>query len=256
MPSPLLRVSRYVQRMSARRVFQRTQAIRLDRPLISFTFDDFPRSALLNGGTILKRFGLTGTYFTAMGLIGKDSPSGQIAGVDDLRKALEDGNELGCHTYAHCHSWQTPTSEFEESVKLNGAAIGELVPGFRFTSFSYPISEPRPLSKRAVSKYFQCCRAGGQTLNKRTADLNQLAAYFLERSKNGLQEVRELIDQNKQDCGWIIFATHDITDNPSPYGCTPEFFEKVVKYAVDSGAEVLPVIQALKRIQSSERSEA
>ena len=85
--------------------------------------------------------------------------------------------------------------------------------------------------------------------------MNQLAAYFLERSKNGLQEVRELIDQNKQDCGWIIFATHDITDNPSPYGCTPEFFENVVKYAVESGAEVLPVIQALKRIQSSERSE-
>ena len=75
MPSPLLRVSRYVQRMSARRVFQRTQAIRLDRPLISFTFDDFPRSALLNGGAILKRMGLTATYFTAMGLIGKDSPS-------------------------------------------------------------------------------------------------------------------------------------------------------------------------------------
>ena len=256
MPSPLLRVSRYVQRTSARRVFQRPQAIRLDRPLISFTFDDFPRTALLNGGAILKRFGLTATYFTAMGLIGKDSPSGQIAGVDDLMKALEDGHELGCHTYAHCHSWQTPTSTFEESVRLNGAAIGEVVPGLRFASFSYPISEPRPLTKRAVAKHFQCCRAGGQTLNKRTADLNQLAAYFLERSKNGLQEVRELIDQNKQDCGWIIFATHDITDNPSRYGCTPEFFENVVKYAVESGAEVLPVIQALKRIQSSERSEA
>jgi peptidoglycan/xylan/chitin deacetylase (PgdA/CDA1 family) len=256
MPSPMLRVRRYLQRTSARRVFQRPQAIRLDQPLISFTFDDFPRSALLNGGAILKRFGLNATYFTAMGLIGKDSPSGQIAGVDDLRKASEDGHELGCHTYSHCDSWQTPTSTFEESVKLNSATIGEVVPGLRFASFSYPISEPRPLTKRAVSKYFQCCRAGGQRLNKGTADLNQLAAYFLERSTNGLQEVRELIDQNKHECGWIIFATHDITDNPSQYGCTPAFFENVVRYSVDSGAEVLPVIQALKRIQSSERPAA
>jgi len=243
-----------MQRTSASHVFQRRQVIRLDRPLISFTFDDFPRSALLNGGAILKKFGLTATYFTAMGLIGKDSPSGEIAGVDDLVNAVKDGHELGCHTYAHCNSWETPTSTFEESVKLNGAAISEVVPGLRFASFSYPISEPRPLSKRAVSKYFQCCRAGGQTLNRRAADLNQLAAYFLERSKNGLQEVRELIDQNKQDRGWIIFATHDVADNPSRYGCTPEFFKNVVKYAVDSGAEVLPVIQALKRIQRSEVS--
>ena len=137
----------------------------LDRPLISFTFDDFPRTALLNGGAILKRFGLTATYFTAMGLIGKDSPSGPIENEEDLIKALEDGHELGCHTYSHCHSWTTPTSTFEESVNLNGVALGELVPGHQFKSFSYPISEPRPLTKRAVSKYFQCCRAGGQTLN-------------------------------------------------------------------------------------------
>ena len=254
MPGPLVKVRRYVQRKSARLVFQRPQTIQLDRPLISFTFDDFPRTALINGGAILKRFGLTATYFIAMGLIGKDSPSGPIENEEDLIKALEDGHELGCHTYSHCHSWTTPTSTFEESVHLNGVALGELVPGHQFKSFSYPISEPRPLTKRAVSKYFQCCRAGGQTLNTRTADLNQLAAYFLERSKNGLQEVRELIELNREECGWIIFATHDVTENPSPYGCTPEFFEDVVQYAVDSGAQILPVVQALERIQSSELS--
>src|SRR5207247_9743139 len=26
------------------------------------------------------------------------------------------GHELGCHTFAHCHSWDTKTKEFERSI--------------------------------------------------------------------------------------------------------------------------------------------
>jgi peptidoglycan/xylan/chitin deacetylase (PgdA/CDA1 family) len=251
---PWRRLGGYVERNSARGLFRKRLSIRTEQPLISFTFDDFPRSAFVAGGAILTRFGLSGTYYTSLGLLGKDSPSGQISTLDDLRRASEQGHELGCHTFSHCHSWRTRTDAFESSIIQNRAALGELVAGVQFESFSYPISEPRPMTKRAVSKHFLCCRAGGQTLNAGTADLNQLAAYFLERAKGDIQAVKDLIDMNREVRGWIIFATHDVTPHPSPYGCTPEFFGEVVQYAVESGARVLPVVKALEAIRGSEIS--
>lgn len=230
---------------SARWLFRRPRAVRLQRPMISFTFDDFPRTALTAGGAILNRYGLSATYYVALGLMGKDSPSGPICNSGDLVTLLEQGHELGSHTFSHCHSWDTEGETFEASIVENEIALSKLLPGAKFESFSYPIGEPRPMTKRRTGKHFPCCRAGGQTFNSGTADLNQLAAFFLERSKGGLQSIKDLIDRNRESRGWTILATHDISPDPSPYGCTPKFFEEVVQYAVNSGAYILPVARAL-----------
>jgi peptidoglycan/xylan/chitin deacetylase (PgdA/CDA1 family) len=245
------RIHSFYKRRAASVVFRRPLAIRSPYPLISFTFDDFPRSAFLAGGAILSRYGLSGTYYTSLGLMGKDGPSGLLYCGDDLRALIEQGHELGCHTFSHCHSWETERAVFENSIIQNRAALNKLIPGAEFKSLSYPISEPRPMTKRAMAKHFQCCRGGGQTLNVGRVDLNQLAAYFLEKSRENIQAVKNLIDLSQAARGWIIFATHDVSSTPSPYGCSPAFFEDVVRYAVDSGARVLPVARALEVIRSS-----
>jgi hypothetical protein len=214
--------------------------------LISFTFDDFPQSALLMGGAILNRFGLAGTYYASLGVLGSETPSGKIFVASDLTTLFEKGHELGCHTFSHCDSWNTETSVFENSLIENRAALSRLVPGAEFRSFSYPISLPRPRTKAKTADYFLSCRGGGQTLNVGNADLNQLSAYFLEKSRDNIQAVKNLIDRNRQACGWLIFATHDVSDTPTPFGCTPAFLESVVQYAIGSGALILPVAKALE----------
>src|SRR5258706_6793963 len=244
------RLHGFYQRKASSLLFRRPMAFRSEQPLISFTFDDFPRSALLTGGAILNGFGLSATYYAALGLMGKVAPSGQIFGADDLATLFDHGHELGCHTYAHCDSWETDTATFENSILENRSALSRLVPGADFKTFSYPISLPRPLTKATVAGHFLGCRAGGQTFNVGQADLNQLSAYFLEQSRNDIQAVKNLIDRNGQEGGWLIFATHDVAEQPTPFGCTPEFFEQVVRYAVDSGARILPVIQALEALDA------
>ena len=238
-------VQNYYKRNSARWLFKRPLVIQPQRPLISFTFDDFPRTALSAGGAILKSYGVCGTYYVSLGLLDKDSPSGPICVADDLTTLLEQGHELGCHTFSHCHSWETKRGTFEASIIQNRVALGRLVPGAEFKSFSYPISEPRPMTKWKAGRYFSSCRSGGQTFNVGTADLNQLAAYFLEKSRGRAQAIKDLIDANREARGWAIFATHDISPAPSPYGCSLEFFEEVVQYAVNSEACILPVAKAL-----------
>jgi len=222
--------------------------ISLQKPLISFTFDDFPHSALMAGGAILNRFGLAGTFYASFSLVDKETPSGQIFCLDDLTTLFEQGHELGCHTFSHCDSWNTDPRTFEDSVVENRAALKEILPDAEFMSFSYPIEMPRPRTKGRIAPYFLSCRGGGQIINTGRTDLNQLSAFFLEKSRDNPQAVRDLIDLNQKERGWLIFATHDISDNPTQFGCTPEFFEHIVRYAVSSGAHILPVAKAIEAL--------
>lgn len=217
-------------------------------PYITFTFDDFPRSALYKGGEILIQFNLHATYYASFGLMGTEAPVGTIFVPDDIKELLAQGHELGCHTFAHCHSLETSPNVFEDSIIKNNRALDKIAPGAKFSSFSYPISGPRLDTKRRVGKHFCCSRGGGQIFNADVADLNLLKAFFLEKSRDNSGFVKEIIDRNCRDRGWLIFATHDISKTPSPFGCTPSFFEDIVKYSLDSGARILPVAKAVDAI--------
>ena len=243
-PPFLTRLRGQYQRLTARSFARRPFTISTLTPLISFTFDDFPRSALLTGGAILQSFGLAGTYYASLGLMGREAPTGPIFLSEDLKLLFEQRHELGCHTFGHCHAWDTQPSVFEDAVIQNRQALSEFVPGASFRTFSYPISVPRARTKRRISKYFTCCRCGGQTFNTGIADLNYLSAFFLEKGRDKPEIAKSLIDQNRRARGWLIFATHDICEDPTPWGCTPGFFEEIVRYAVNSGAQILPVLQA------------
>lgn len=238
------------RRASARFFAKRPFAIATQTPIISFTFDDFPRSALLTGGAILHSFGLAGTYYASLGLMGLQAPTGAIFLPEDLKLLFEQGHELGCHTFSHCHAWDTEPRDFENAIIQNRQVLKELVPEACFKTFSYPISVPRAETKLRVSKYFECCRCGGQSFNSKNADRNYLSAYFLEKSRDNPEAIKRLIDQNSRYRGWLIFATHDISKDPTPWGCTPSLFEEIVRYAVNSGARILPVFQAYETLRA------
>jgi len=244
----------WYKRHAAKTVFKKIVSINPPVPYISFTFDDFPQSALRTGGEILKSHGFGGTYYTSLGLLGSDSPSGRVCTADDVIDAFENGHELGCHTFAHCHSWDCNFQEFEDSILKNQAELARMIKGASFRSFSYPISLPHPYIKRACARHFECCRAGGQAPNTGRTDLNQLAAYFLEKAAGSADTVKAMIDLNCRSKGWLIFATHDVSENPSQFGCTPRFFEEVIRFAANSGARILPVVEALEALQSSPAS--
>jgi len=220
----LFRGSRVLARWTARRLARRPFRMPAGRPLVSFTFDDFPRSAWLAAGPILGRYGISATYYASLGLAGTEGPSGRHFVEGDLREILAAGHELGCHTHAHCPSWA------------------------RFRSLSYPVSPPRAATKRLMSERFLCCRGGGQTHNAGEIDLSYLRGYFLEQAGGAIPPLAEAIASSASAGGWLILATHDVATAPSRYGVTPEFLEHAVQLARASGAEVLPVAAAWDRI--------
>lgn len=174
-------VSKY-QRIITKHLYCRMVPMKSTVPIISFSFDDAPRTAFTNGADILKAHGADATFYVSLGMLSADSPSGVIASQSDLQRVLEEGHELGCHTFDHNHPWETNTELFVQSVLKNRQALSNGLPGTVFKTLAYPFWCPRPATKRRVGELFQCCRGGGnQTFNCGTmADYNFLEAYFLD----------------------------------------------------------------------------
>jgi peptidoglycan/xylan/chitin deacetylase (PgdA/CDA1 family) len=228
---------------------RRPAVLDLARPIVSFTFDDAPRSAFEHGGAIVRAHAGRGTYFVSLGLLAKTSEIGPIADADHLAAAIDHGHELGCHTFDHLDAWCCSPSDYLASIDRNQQALDTLFPGYRFHSFAYPKNGATLAVKIPLSHRFASCRGGGQTFNAGRIDLNLLHACFLDRRAHAdLDFARRLIELNAAARGWLIFAAHDITDDERPFACQPRLLEKVVQLACDSGAELIPMYEALRKI--------
>lgn len=244
-----LRVANKVRRTLTSAMHRRPFAWAARRPCISFTFDDFPASASREGGAILEAQGVVGTYYLSLGLMGRPSPSGVIADADDVTDALARGHEIGCHTHGHLDGTLVRPAEFVASIDANRRAFGELVPGGRLESFAYPLDGPSLRVKAAVKQHYRTLRGSGQRFNTGTIDLALLDAYFLDaRNADDLRGVAAVIEANARARGWLVFATHDVSDKPSRYGCSRDFLRSVVDLACRSGAFVGTVGQVCDEV--------
>src|SRR5215831_13736761 len=123
-PSNLVtRATGKIRRLLAAKLSRRVVSVKLSIPIISFTFDDAPKSAFDVGREILKDHGARATYFISLGLLGAETEVGKIASASDLARVVEGGSELGCHTFDHLDAWYTPSNAFMESVARNRQAL-------------------------------------------------------------------------------------------------------------------------------------
>ena len=224
-----------------------------DRRIISFTFDDVPDSAESTGAKILERYGFHGTFYIAGGLVGSVETHRQLITEDGLRRLAEAGHDIGCHTYAH---WNVPSvgaRDLAVDLDRNHAYLHGIEPnrvGRR--NFAYPYCASSMRSRGLFADRFATCRSGGERINRDAVDLAFLEAVEIRQPEQHSQQLTRWIDDLVANPGWLIFYTHDISDRPTPFGCTPETFEKLVSHAAQSGAEVLSIRDALAHIGAEE----
>jgi hypothetical protein len=92
-----------------------------------------------------------------------------------------------------------------------------------------------------IGNEFLCCRGIFPGVNTSPIDLNLLRANSLYSGNFDIEAVKRLFKENEERKGWLIFYTHDVSDKPSPYGCTPEQFKSVVDCASKMKNLVSPV---------------
>jgi peptidoglycan/xylan/chitin deacetylase (PgdA/CDA1 family) len=241
-----------VTRTLASRFARRELRLASDVPLVSFSFDDAPRSALHVGARILQAHGARGTYYLSLGLLGTTSELGPIADRADVERAVANGHELGCHTHDHHDAWTASARTYIESVERNRVALASWLPQQQLRSFAYPKNGATLGVKSSLAARFECCRGGGQTFNAGTADLNLLNACFIDRRASmDLGSLRSLVERNAEQRGWLIFAAHDIGEDSSPFACSPQTLEALLRMSLDTGANVLPVAAACARLRAA-----
>jgi peptidoglycan/xylan/chitin deacetylase (PgdA/CDA1 family) len=217
-------------------------------PMISFTFDDFPRSALTVGGRMLTDHGWRGTYYGAMGLMGRTTSAGPMFTRVDLDDLLRAGHELACHTFDHTSCLSVSTGRFVDGCADNRRMAATMLSGYQLQHFSFPHGHVTLAAKHALRSAYDTCRSTEWGINSDPVDLGFLRANPLY-SRFAIGTVKQLICANSRANGWLVLYTHDVAVNPSPYGCTPEYFEEVLVCALESGADVLTIRDAAGRYQ-------
>jgi peptidoglycan/xylan/chitin deacetylase (PgdA/CDA1 family) len=241
----LTRAARSAEVRLARNVPFNALDTRLAEPVVSFTFDDFPRSALHEGGRVLRERGWTGTYFAAGSFCGRRVDGLDYFDRDDLVQAAEQGHEIGCHTFGHLRLPEARSDEIEADLQRNADFVAEALPGYRLSSFAYPFGDLRLGQKAQIARRFPICRGIWPGLNRGRMDFAQLKAVSLESRMGEEVDVGAWLDRAQAERGWLIFFTHDVSDNPSPYGSSRRTFETVADAVAHRGIRVLPVKNAV-----------
>ena len=241
----LSRVAKAAQVRLARNVERNGLDTRLAGPLVSFTFDDFPRSALHEGGRVLRERGWAGTYFVAGSFCGRRVDGLDYFDRDDLVRAAAEGHEIGCHTFGHLRLPEAGPAEIEADLRRNAAFVAETLPHHRLSSFAYPFGDLHLAQKAQIARRFPICRGIWPGLNAGRMDFAQLKAVSLERRMSEGFDVEAWLDRAEAERGWLIFFTHDVSDEPSPYGSSRRAFEAAADAVVRRGMRVLPVKNAV-----------
>lgn len=224
--------------------------LNLKQPLLTFCFDDYPLTALEAGGSILENEGCRGTFFASFGLAGRETPVGLVGEIKDLISCIHRGHELGCHTYEHLDCARLTSKELEEDCGKNLMTLKQFNQ-IEMKNFAFPYGKYNRRTRVAVSRLFTSGRSTINGVNYGIIDLGLLKCAPLY-SRFRLDQVEALLDLAVKRCGWLIFRTHDVRHNPSPYGCTAQYFEKVLRKSLALGFDIKPIgsgIEEVKRVR-------
>ncbi|SFV37218.1 Peptidoglycan/xylan/chitin deacetylase, PgdA/CDA1 family [Devosia crocina] len=220
-------------------------------PIVSFTFDDVPDTALSAGARILEAHEARGTFYIAAGLLGREEADRRLIGAEGCRELARRGHEIGCHTFAHGNLRDLSRRELTRDLDRNREALAEIVPGPAPRNFAYPYNSAALRHRPALSQRFRSARGGVTGINRGPTDRTYLRSFPLQQPETSVGQLHAVIDELVRAPGWLIFFGHDLAETPTPYGCTPQSFEALVRHARDSGCTILTIDQALDRFAAA-----
>lgn len=219
------------------------------RAIVSFTFDDFPKSAVDTGADILDGANAKGCYYACTGLAKKVNATGTLFDENDLNNLHAAGHEIGAHTHNHLDCSQNPVTTVLDDIQRNLNTLKEMGHTAPITQFAYPYGETKYTLKKALIPLFPSVRGILPGVNGRGSDLMQLRAMELTPDSSTTDRAAAAIEAAANDPKWIIIFTHDVSEKPSPFGTTPAALRQLVTLAKDSGAEILTPTAALAKLE-------
>lgn len=248
MPDALEAMGSLIDRVSNRLIWKmapRTRTVATDVPIVSFTFDDVPDTALTHGAAILEKYDAHGTFYIAGGIEGLVEPDRTLISREGSLELFRRGHEIGCHTFAHrrVRSYGSALADDLDKSARYLRGIGIPRPA---TSFAFPYNAAWPPARRELASRYRTCRGAGEAINRGAVDPLMLQAVEIRQPEEHAHGLTCWIEEVVNNPGWLIFFTHDITETPTPFGCTPGTFEHLVRHAHQRGCRILTIEAAAR----------
>ncbi|MGJ3230447.1 MAG: polysaccharide deacetylase family protein [Oceanicaulis sp.] len=248
---PASGVTGKLRRIAARTLAVRPMKIALERTIVSFTFDDFPKSAAVAGAEILQARGWRGTYFATGAFAGGETHLGRMYETADLIRLDAAGHEIACHTFSHSDSAAQGDQATAADCARNRAFLRLAGHDGALETFAFPYGEAAVRAKPRLLETYRALRGVRPGVNRTGADRGLLKAVPLDGGEAGLERALDWIEDAALKPGWLIFYGHDVRAEPGPWGCTPAFLERVCETVARARFEVLPMRAALDRIKAA-----
>jgi len=216
-------------------------------PMVSFTFDDVPKSAATVGAPMLEEYDARGTFYIAGGLVDQWSGHWVGASADDIVGLHRSGHELACHTFSHTRMSDLDEAALTAEAETNRRYLLSLDPSIKIENFAYPYGFGSVSRKRQLGKTYHSSRGILPGVNSGTIDLHFLRSTPLIERDINRDEIDRAFDEAAAKCGWLIFYGHDVGPVPSPYGCSPSLLRHALEAASRRKIQILTVAEALRR---------
>src|SRR4051794_5912421 len=215
-------------------------------PMVSFTFDDLPKSAVTTGADLLEAHGARGTFYVSGGLVGVGTPYWAAGDAADVLSLHRRGHEIGCHTFSHQRACDLDVSSLAGEIMRNRAYFRALDAEIETQTFAYPYGYGSFGRKHQLKDQFQTCRGIVPGINSGDVDLQFLRAMPLINRQMDRVGIERAFDAAETNNGWLIFYGHDVTEKPSPWGCSPALLNHALEAAARRKIPVLTMAEALR----------
>lgn len=220
----------------------------IETPIISITFDDFPKSAVTIGAAEMEKRGMAGTFYTCAGMAGQSNHHGPLFDAADLPKLEAAGHEIAGHTFHHMDCLDLTEREMFDEIAKNRNAIAAMGVTQTVDNFAFPFGQISAELKARLESEFTSLRGISDGVHRAGADLNELKScgYYSGTADAVLKRIEDL----QTNPGWLTIFTHDIQDMPTRWGCTQSEFLSLLEAVEKSGARVMTVRNALNTLEA------
>jgi peptidoglycan/xylan/chitin deacetylase (PgdA/CDA1 family) len=247
------RIAGKLSRLLARNIITKPLRMSNSRPLVTFTFDDAPASACETGALLVEKYQARATYYISGGGCGVMSPGGRLAGAAQVKSLSAKGHEIGCHTYSHACVAGVSHDALIAELERNRSFLHGLDADISLRNFAYPYGDLSFAAKHRLERRFDSCRSLLPGVNVEIADLGALKSCELQNASIDREGVRKIVAETVHRSGWLIFVSHDVENEPSRFGISPELLEFALETAC-AGCRIVTIGEALRILRSSDGS--
>lgn len=217
---------------------------RLNRPLITLTFDDDWHENLTTAFPILNQYGFKTTQYYATEYIETQYDR------DNIKAIFNAGHEIGSHTVTHPFLTQVSQKKLINELTKSKAILESIVGAGNVKSFATPYGDYNANVTNAIKQYYQSNRNTDVGWNsKDNLDRYNIKVQNMTNTTT-FTEFKSWVDKAKADNTWLVIVYHNVIDTPDLYDVKTTDFALQMQYVSQTGIAVETISQALAEVAS------